>query len=53
MGSTEGEYIFEPLRTNSRIQKPMAVLPNLELAFTARATGQTLTYASQGVGPRS
>ena len=25
----------------------MAVLPNLELGFTARVTGQTLTYASQ------
>ena len=49
MRRTKGEYVFEPSRTNSRIQKPMAeYCQTWELVFTARATGQVLTYASEG-----
>ena len=40
------EHVFEPSRTNSRIQKPMTeYCQTWELVFTARATGQVLTYA--------
>ena len=46
MKRTEGEYVFEPSRTNSRIQKPMTeYYQTWELVSTARVTGQTLTYA--------
>ena len=44
----ESKYVFEPSRTNSRIQKPMTeYCQTWGLVFTARSTGQTLTYASE------